>query len=93
MEQLKECKKITCTKLIPFKEKGRFYVRWEGEFIEEDSGLPMQLIIPKLSMDMLNLNTYSNFIFNRTAIARFEIKFIQEENQNTLFIIKTDKEG
>ena len=57
IEGLKNNPTIVCTKLIPFKENGRLYVRWEGEFTDKNTLLPMKLIIPKLCMDVINLET------------------------------------
>ena len=92
-EQLKECKKIRCTNLFLFKEQEEFFVRWEGEFIDDNTGLPMQLIIPKLSMNLLCLNTHG-FNFKNVAVGCFEIKPILNENeQDTLFTILFDKEN
>ena len=91
-KQLQECKKIICTKLIPFKEKGEFFIRWEGKFIDEETGLPMQLIIPKLSMNIVNVTTADSFSFKKVATATFEIKYEDTlEEKDVLFTIKTDK--
>lgn len=90
-QQLQECKRITCTKLIPFKENGEFFVRWEGEFIDDKTLLPMQLIIPKLSMNVLNISS-DRFNFKSVAVASFEIKCENTlKEDDVLFTIKVDK--
>ena len=90
-EQLQECKKITCTKLIPFKENGEFFIRWEGKFIDDETLLPMQLIIPKLSMNIVNVSSHSSF-FKKVAVATFEIKCEDTlKEKDVLFTIEADK--
>lgn len=90
--QLQNSKKIICTKLIPFKEKGEFFIRWEGKFIDEETGVPMQLIIPKLSMNIVNVTTANSFCFEKVATATFEIKCENTFKENdVLFTIKVDK--
>lgn len=91
LEQLNECKKIICTKLIPFKEQGEFFVRWEGKFIDDFTGIPMELIIPKLSMNLLKMNTADVNSFKRIAIANFQVENVQEKDEEILFTIKVDK--
>ena len=90
-KQLQECKRITCTKLIPFKENGEFFVRWEGEFIDDETLLPMQLIIPKLSMNVLNISS-DRFYCGSVAVASFEIKHENTlKEDDVLFTIQVDK--
>ena len=90
LEQLHECKKITCTKLIPFEENGEFFVRWEGKFRDEETGTPMQLIIPKISMNMLSIDRNSS-ILKKVAVATFEIKVENQlEADSILFTIQVD---
>ena len=91
LKQMNECKKVICSKLIPFKEQGEFFIRWEGSFIDENTGLPMQLIIPKLSMNLLKMDTVSDN-YNKISIANFQVKNVQENKQDILFTIKVDKE-
>lgn len=90
-KQLQECKRITCTKLIPFKENGEFFVRWEGEFIDDETLLPMQLIIPKLSMNVLNISL-DRFNCKSVAVASFEMKYENTlKEDDVLFTIQVDK--
>ena len=88
IEGLKNNPTIVCTKLIPFKENGRFYVRWEGEFTDKNTLLPMKLIIPKLCMDIINLETQR---VNSRKIATTTFIMDETKEEETLFTIEFDR--
>ena len=88
IEGLKNNPTIVCTKLIPFKENGRFYVRWEGEFTDKNTLLPMKLIIPKLCMDVINLEIQR---VNSRKIATTTFIMDETKEEETLFTIEFDR--
>ena len=88
IEELKNNPTIVCTKLIPFKKNGRFYVRWEGEFTDKNTLLPMKLIIPKLCMDAINLETRR---VNARKIATTTFIIEETKEEETLFTIEFDR--
>ena len=88
IEGLKNNPTIVCTKLIPFKENGRFYVRWEGEFTDKNTLLPMKLIITKLCMDVINLEIQR---VNSRKIATTTFIMDETKEEETLFTIEFDR--